>query len=214
MSEPHITEKLPLWAGGDLSEQEMAAIHRHLESCPACKSEAKTYTEALSWLQIPSEHPFTAKERLDIRNKVMADIRKSNMSGHRRAMPWLLAAAASAAVIMLYNIYSAKAIPEPKVIAAVTRPDSAPVNQQAQQIISPQIAAEQPQPALEKAVYKPIKRRTNPSRAAVQLVNTDNKPSVTRIEFYLKEPNIRIIWFTKSNTQTTYPSGGSNEQPS
>jgi hypothetical protein len=129
-------------------------------------------------------------------------------------MPWLLAAAASLAVIMLYNLYSAKGISEPKLIAAIPQPDSPALNQQAQQIISSQADAEPSQPLLEKAVYKPVKRHASLSRAATQPASLKREPPVTRIEFYLKNPNIKIIWFTKSSAPTTNPSGDSNEQPS
>ncbi|MDR0498696.1 MAG: zf-HC2 domain-containing protein [Holophagales bacterium] len=241
MNTPHVTEKLPLWVSGELSKQEMNSVQAHLDSCSVCKSEALAYSEALSWLQTPSEHPFTAEERVKIRNKAMADIRhiklhsneykpvKSNVSSLeqfnfekvncskqnalRRAMPWLLTASASLAAVILYNLHSAKKNLEPKFIAAVSQPDNPTVNQQAQQIITAQPDAELTPSILEKTVYEPVKRRIKPPRAKSQSVGLERELTVTRIEFYLKDPNIRVIWVTKTNPSTKALSGDSNGQP-
>jgi len=203
---PHVTEKLPLWVSGDLSEQEMLSVQAHLDSCPACSSEAQAYSETLSWLREPVEAPFTQEELLAVRNSVMAKIRKPEVSNARRFMPWLLAAAASIPAAMMFYASNGSDISEeksaPKTIVASAKPDAPTVSQQIQQINAVSSDVAQTQPLLEQAAHRPAKRSAHLTHAKSQPAGLEHETSVTRIEFQTENPNIRIIWFPRSNSST------------
>jgi len=119
MSATHVIEKLPLWIGGDLTEQESLSVQAHLEICPACRAEASAYREAMFCLRMPPEPPFTEEERSAMRLEVMAEVRRRGAPKPTRAMPLLLAAAASIPVAMLFHaLYGAEEKPAAAALAA------------------------------------------------------------------------------------------------
>lgn len=224
MNAPHVTEKLALWAGGDLPEGEMLSIKAHLDSCLACKAEADAYTGATSWLQTPSELPFSHAERANIRNEVMAEIRKSNKSNARRVMPWLMAAASTLAAMLLYSAYNENRNTGPSARIAQTASHPSPQTaspaplqngnyKQDYEQIHEQSAPSQAQPPIKNAANTPAKRRAPGYYAKSQPNSPERESSITRIEFQTANPNIRIIWFVQANSSTTDLSGDSNEQP-
>jgi anti-sigma factor RsiW len=237
MNAPHVIEKLPLWAGGDLSEREAAQVQAHLDACPACKTEALAYQEAMSLLKEPVEPPFTASERAGVRNSVMAEIRAANKTAQKpkRAMPWLppllIAAAASVPLFMLYGpkgggannvagkdvkeietarltnteLSSSEAQPQSQIQANTAQAGAAQLKQQPKQ---PPLVAKTARPAQRHQQYY--------AHAKSHPEGLSHDSSITRIEFYPENPNIKIIWFINSNTSTTPTtniSGGTNEQP-
>jgi hypothetical protein len=106
MNTPHVSDKLPLWVSGDLSENEMQLVQAHLELCPRCGAEARDYAETLSWLHSSPVHTFTQADRDNVRSGVMATLRKTGSPTARRVMPlkgWLLAAASIPIAVVLYN---------------------------------------------------------------------------------------------------------------
>ena len=214
MSTPHVTEKLPLWVSGDLSEQDTLSVQAHLDSCPACRSEAQAYRETLSWLKEPVEAPFTQEEHDSVRNSVMAKIRQSQQSNNpnnsnnqkasnvRRFIPWLLAAAASIPAAMMF--YSQEEKAAPKTVVASARPGGPMASQQLQQTGA--VSSDATQTSLEQAAYKPVKRSNQSAysaRAKSRPAGLERETSVTRIEFQTEDPNIRIIWFPRPDSSTT-----------
>jgi hypothetical protein len=221
MISPHVTEKLPLWIGGDLSNQEMKLVQEHLNTCQACQLEAKRYTEALAWLKEPANtgatnFPFTQEDFKNVRNSVMAQISKTQKDVHQKSwkhlapyLPWLLAAAIPAAVIL----YGGKEYLAPKksdstVVAStepnnsigVTGADTAPAPQVAPLADSVQPAAPSPQLAARpKAAHKQSAKFL---LAKNQPANFQQDGTITRIEFQTEDPNIKIIWFPNPHPST------------
>ena len=58
MSASHVTDNIPAYALGILEETERAEISLHLESCPACREELRSYTAVVEQL------PMAAPQRI------------------------------------------------------------------------------------------------------------------------------------------------------
>jgi len=219
MSYPHVTEKLALWVGGDLTEQEALSVQVHLDNCPACRSEATAYREAMSSLRTPPDLPFTEAERAAMRLEVMTKVRALGAPKPKRAMPWLLAAAASIPALMLFHaLHAAKEKPAHVAVVAVTQSYAQEADQKARPA---EYETSKPMDALVKNTSPVLAtRRTRTGNAAV-MVAQKRESTLTRIEFQTENPNIRIIWFTnagatanvttKLDSSTTVIKGDSNE---
>lgn len=61
MNSAHVTEDIPAYALGILEETERAAVSLHLESCPACKDELRSYQAVVDQLPlaVPQSTPPT-----------------------------------------------------------------------------------------------------------------------------------------------------------
>jgi hypothetical protein len=238
MISPHVTEKLPLWAGSDLPSHEMKQVQEHLDTCQACQLEAKRYVETLTWLKEPAntgaaDSPFTQEDFRSVLNGVMAQIRKTQndvsqkgisqkgisqkgisqkgipqKNGKRLApyLPWLLAAAIPAAVIL----YGGKEYLAPKnsvsIVAAHVEPndstgaDAAPAPHIAPLADIARPAAPSPQMAAKpKAAHK---QSAGFLLAKNQPANFQQDGTITRIEFQTEDPNIKIIWFPNPRPST------------
>ena len=203
MSSPHVKEKLPLWVGGDLPELEMQSIQTHLDACHACRAEARAYRESLSWLKGALDTSFTQAERLDIRNEVMADICKHNKPGNKRALPWLLAAASIPAALLLYygtgrpfSQAALSGVKSDKTVADQIAVQSPPATIET-------LEAKQPQPLPGRTAPKALKRQPHTHQAKSlpdQQGQMEPRPSVMRIEFQTDNPNIKIIWFARTDS--------------
>jgi len=222
MISPHVTEKLPLWAGNDLSSQEMKLVQEHLNTCQDCQSEAKQYTEALALLKEPTnigtlDSPFTQEDFKSVRNSVMAQIRKTQgdipqKSGKRLApyLPWLLAAAIPAAVIL----YGSKEYLAPKksisTVAANVEPNDSVGATGSNTAQAPQIAPSTngfqtaaPSPRLAARPKTAHKQSAGFQLAKNQPAHFEQDGTITRIEFQTEDPNIKIIWFPNPRPSTT-----------
>lgn len=209
MSFPHVTDKLPLWVGGDLMEQDALPVRAHLEHCPECRFEAAAYRDAMSSLRMPPQLPFTEAERTAMRLEIMARVRKLRAPKPTRATPWLLAAAASIPAMMLfhalYALHGAKEKPVPAAVQAVSRFDTLetarktgqtePAVGEANGQTGTTVVARQP--LIESAEPAPAARRERTANASIVAVQR-RESSVTRIEFQTANPDIKIIWFTRA----------------
>jgi len=222
MISPHVAEKLPLWAGGDLPSHEMKQVQEHLNTCQACQLEAKRYSEALAWLKEPAntgatDSPFTQEDFKNVRNSVMAQIsmtqkdipqKSISKSGKRLVpyLPWLLAAAIPAAIIL----YGGKEYLVPKksvsIGAAHVEPnDSIGANIVHAPQIAPLVKSFQPAASSPQLAARP---KTAPKQsvgfllAKNQPANFEQDGTVTRIEFQTEDPNIKIIWFPNPHPST------------
>jgi len=225
MNSFHVTEKLALWAGGDLSEQEMASIQAHLDVCHACKSEAIAYKEAIAWLQMPLEIPFSKEERTRIRNSVMTKIRsdkstKKKKSTVRPFVPLLLATAASIPAFLLFGNSVLKK-QEPPTVVASAKPDVSKVGMASEGTGVAHQGANEIQANCDKAVTTLIRPSTiryakHPAKdqrvQPVQLANYWPDPTITRIEIQTEDPSIKIILVPPSTTTDLF--GDTHEQPS
>jgi hypothetical protein len=179
-------------------------------------------------IKAPVDPPFTATELAAVRNSVMAEIRAANKTAQkprRSSMPWLppllIAAAASIPLFMLYgpkwgaNNVAGKDIKTASLTN--TAPASAETQTQPQTKASAAQLEQQPeQPLLIAKAARPSQRRQYYAHAESQPEGFSHDSSITRIEFYPENPNIKIIWFINSNTSTTPTtniSGETNGQP-
>ena len=215
----HVSEKLALWVGGDLSEQEMASVQAHLDVCDKCRSEALNYKEAMSWLQAPAEIRFTQEECADIRNSVMAKIRsdKQTKKSHIKPfIPLLIAAAASIPVYLLFS-NSVMGKSELPTAAASAKPDS-PITDIVSGGTDATPQANETQTTFASAVTALARPSTSryARRAAkdqpIQPLNYWPDPSITRIEIQTEDPSIKIILVPPSTTTDLI--GDTHEQPS
>jgi len=212
MISPHVTEKLPLWAGNDLPSHEMKLVQEHLNTCQACQLEAKRFSEALAWLKEPTNTPFTQEDFRSVRNSVMAQISKtkedvSPKSGKRLAqyLPWLLAAAIPAAIIL----YGGKEYLLPKgsvpIVSASAEPNDSIGATGADTAPAPQIALLAPSAPSPQLAARPKAAH----KQSAEFILAKNQPasfqqdgSITRIEFQTEDPNIKIIWFPNPHPST------------
>jgi anti-sigma factor RsiW len=214
MNSAHVTEKLPLWAGGDLSRQEMQLVQEHLNTCQACRLEAMHYAEALTWVKESMEAPFTQEDLLSVRNSVMTQIRKPQKSKPKRLLPyipWLLAAASIPAALMLYSAKDGTAM---KVNTASVAANATPIvaSTAAMDVNSTRPDA-QSRPLAERPKTV-TKQSVHGLLAQSQPANFMQASAITHIEFQTEDPNIKIIWFPNPRPSTIAPLGATNEQPS
>jgi hypothetical protein len=172
-------------------------VQAHLEQCPACRAEALAYGEVVSRLKTRPELPFSQEELSAMRRGVMAKIRRPR----RRVAPWLLAAAAILPAALAFRTLSgAKERPSPVAIAT-----SNDMTVGGGQLDRSEPAQTSPlQPLSVAAADAPIVRQTRVLGTPRQMARQERESSVTRIEFFTSNPNIKkIVWFTKASTLTT-----------
>ena len=182
MTELHVVDRLSLWVGGDLAENDRDAVQAHLDRCPECRAAARALTESRAWLLQDSVPPFTAEDRLSLRADVMARIRAEHPR-RLRSWPQLLLAAAALGGVLLYQN---RPRPEPPSVAQRPAPAALPVP-----------APDPPSPAI------PVHRvRRHPS----PIIPTEvPELALARIELQTDNPNIRIIWLARSTAPVAPP---------
>ncbi|MCL1893728.1 MAG: zf-HC2 domain-containing protein [Holophagaceae bacterium] len=218
MSTLHVTEKLALWAGGDLSEQEMISIQEHLEICPECRLEAHAYSEAMSLLQAPIELPFSTEDQVVTRNSVMAKIRSektTRKSQIQRFIPLLVAVASIPICILLYSNAKEKIGQKPPIANSQTQTNNTVATKEHDSDVKKE---QETKTVFEKVPIKPSTRNTSIYRAAKdQPQSFWPDPTITRIEIQTEDPNYKIILVPPTSQiiqTTTEPLGDTNEQSS
>ena len=222
MDTTHVTKKLPLWAGGDLARPEMDRIQAHLDVCPACRAEAESYVEAMSWLRQPPDPPFTQGERVALRKETMEKIRMANSRPRKGALPWLLLAAALPVGILLYRALEKPPGGASAPLIAHSQANGGTVVRASGELPLPgteQTTAQQPQqsagnqapgvPSVPGASGShPVAHRATAQPAAsarpappLQPAHQERDSTVTRIEIQTENPRVKIIWFARSGTQ-------------
>lgn len=180
----HVLQQLPLWVGGDLDAERLAAVEHHLTQCPGCASAAGDLRASQHLLREATTSPFDASDQERLRRQLMARVRaEATARPARRVLPWASLLAASAASLLLAALWwrqaPATAVPKP-----TPGPGAVPLL-----MPPPQAMATRQNPA-------PTRTR-GPSALARETL----PPSVpARIEFQTADPTIRIIWLAQKQS--------------
>jgi anti-sigma factor RsiW len=191
MSTRHVTDRLPLWVGGDLPEAEAAGILEHLAGCEACRREAAALQESRAWLQAAPAAPFTEEEQRVFRRELMVRIQAEGSKPRPvpRIFPWkpaLLAAAGFLAAGFLLRGLKTKA----------GSPDAPPPAQAA--LVAPDPALKPVTASLQRPAPLPSRREPPPPE-----LPAGSGP--TRIELQTDNPNVRIIWLARAAAMPSLP---------
>jgi anti-sigma factor RsiW len=193
MNSHHVTELLPLWVGGDLTDRDALAVEAHLRQCAACRAVADSLGDSRQWLLGGTEAPYTAEERMAFRNAVMTQIRAE--AGVRRAprfnrtsRPWLLAAAA---LLLAMGTHRLAKRPSP------VEPPFTPTP------VAGVAPGELPLPRL--PVRAEARHRLLRPRRLVPEAPSPEAPTFARLELQTSDPSIRIIWLARA-TPASAPS--------
>lgn len=230
-----IDELLPLYAGRDLDEKRARLVGEHVQICSACARVAGEYREAVELAQHFAPPVFTDNVYASVRRQVMQQIEGEPRarllpqmfgSWFRPRIAW---AAASALIIAfgffaLYLVVNRTADVQPvaEIHPAViehpgltaTPPTTNPANSG-----TTWKPAEDKGRGVRRIMNRPPKARDSSLRAASispklrdpeagnSLPAHDTVPgeSPLRVEMQTKDPNIRIIWFSQSNSKPALP---------
>lgn len=230
-----IDDLLPLYAGRDLDEKRARLVSEHLQVCSACTRVAGEYREAVELAPHFSPPVFSDNVYASVRRQVMQQIEDAPTapllpqmfgSWFRPRMAW---AAASALIIAfgffaLYLVVNRTADVQP---VAETHPKIIEHPGSTATLPTTNLTssgttwkpAEDKGKGIRRIVNRPPKARDLPLRAASispKLRDPEagnNLPAVDavpgkaplRVEMQTKDPNIRIIWFSQSNSKPALP---------
>ncbi|HKO35093.1 MAG TPA: zf-HC2 domain-containing protein [Pyrinomonadaceae bacterium] len=227
-----LDELLPLYAGRDLDEKRARRVSEHLENCSACARVAGEYREAVELAQHFAPPIFSDNMYASVRRQVMQQLEDEPTaplaslfgSWFRPRIVW----AAASALIIAFGFFALY-------LVVNRTPDFQPVADKPAEVSHPEqtpdsIAipgtrpwgAEKRKPAEDKRkgfVNRPLKAVDSSLRtasispklrepeAATSLPAVDAAPgkSPLRVEIQTKDPNIRIIWFSQSNSKPALP---------
>jgi len=224
-----LDELLPLYAGRDLDEKRARLVSEHVQICSTCALVAGEYRDAVELAQHFAPPVFSDNVYASVRRQVMQQIEAQPtapllpqmfVSWFRPRMTWAMASAVVVAVAVLafYFVLNRGADSRPTAINQGT------VNHneggQSQGPEAPGTASALPSPTSEPKTprHSKPKRVRNLLRTGViathrrnsaepnSLPVNDSVPERTlRVEIQTKDPNIRIIWFSQSNSKPALP---------
>jgi hypothetical protein len=228
-----IEKLIPLYIGGDLKTQETSELCAHLAECAQCRNLAAEFEESRSWLIDFTSPPFDEGVFDELRRAaqieiVQARFRPSVFGWLESILSPRIAAAASISVLVLLAavgtyIYRRQAIDQPKVaIGGDDKVAPIPSPRSGRQNITPggvkqnlgNVAAVKPslrigrqKKALRQNESAP-KQETiaiNAGLPAQSIIFDESKesPEMTRIEFQTTDPNIKIIWLTPKDSNSS-----------
>lgn len=198
MTDRHVLDRLPLWVGGDLDPQEMAAVDAHLAACPNCRAAAEAFRQSRVWLTADEGIPFGAGDRAALRAEVMARLRAHPQRASLRS--WIRPALALAAAALLLGIVLPALRRPPSVGAAprtaAARPDAGPAGPS-----TPTSPDPRPRATPAASLMAPSRaRRPRDPLPLNALPDPDAPPQdgPARIELQTSNPNVRIIWLART----------------
>jgi hypothetical protein len=223
----HAEKLIPLFAGDDLPAREADALRLHLESCANCRRLAAEFEESRDCLREFSAPQFDEATLDSMRDAVLRDI--DRLENRSRWIQWIvpgwkLQFMASMSMLLLIVLVAAYAYrgrrpqPDPDkkdvVITIQSRdqhnegikvtpspvPAQRPLRKRARKIIENRVA--KPDHAQDREIAH-LSLSSSPINIEPALFNRE----MTRIEFQTADPNIRIIWLTPkdSNSSSTKP---------
>ena len=229
-----LEELLPLYAGHDLDEKRARLVSEHLQICSACAQVAGEYQETVELTQQFAPPVFSDNVYASVRRRVMQQIEAEPTapllpqmfaSWFRPRVTWAVASALviSFGFFALYLVVNRGAEVQP---VADNRPT---VTDTPRSIATPPkinptnfgttLKPTEDKGGIRRVVSRPPKARDSSLRTAVisrQLRDpaaTNNLPAVDavpgesplRVEIQTRDPNIRIIWFSQSNSKPALP---------
>ncbi len=92
-------ERIALHAGGDLTQEEAAAVDRHLAECAQCRETAAAYGWGLDLLRETHREPIPEAHFAAVRARVLAELGRERRPVWRRPWAWALAATVAAVLV-------------------------------------------------------------------------------------------------------------------
>lgn len=226
-----VDELLPLYAGRDLDEKRVRLVSEHLEICSACAQVAGEYQDAVELTQHFAPPVFSDHVYASVRRQVMQQIEDEPTaqalplaqlfgSWFRPRMTWAMASAVVVAVAVLAFYFVVNRGADNRSIAINQGTVSNNERGQSQGPEAPATASAAPSATSEtnSSRHSKPKRVRNLFRTGViathrrnsaephSLPVNDSAPERTlRVEIQTKDPNIRIIWFSQSNSKPALP---------
>jgi Putative zinc-finger len=210
----HIERQIPLYVGGDLNAQQVAAVRQHLESCERCSGLLAEFEESQSWLRDLKPPEFDDVVFDNLRTAVRDEIaRECGMRNAEGGTGWSLryAIAASSVLVVLavgYLLYNKRQISPDKSLTASRRVN---LETRREEIANAGKVQQIPRKKL-KATRRPTLSKNLPVLGDIALNNgflkyfpslseitTKREPEMLRIEIQTADPNIRIIWFVPND---------------
>jgi Putative zinc-finger len=223
----HAEKLIPLFAGDDLPAREADALRLHLESCANCRRLAAEFEESREWLREFSAPPFDEATLDDMRDSVLRDLGRFENRSRRPqwiVLGWNLQFIASMSMLLLIVLVAAYAYrgrrPRPtsdKKDVVITNPSRNQNNEGFKVNPSPVPAQRSWRKRARRIIEPPsVKPDHAPDREIAHMSFSSSPINIepalfnremTRIEFQTADPNIRIIWLTPkdSNSSSTKP---------
>ena len=224
-----LDELLPLYAGRDLDEKRARLVSEHVQICSTCARVAGEYRDAVELAQHFAPPVFSDNVYASVRRQVMQQIDNKppapllpqlSVSWFRPRMTWAIASALiiAFAVFTFYFDVNRDADSRPLAINQGTvshngRGQSPGPEAPATASTAPSATSENntPRHSKPKRVRSLLRTgviATNRRHSAEpnSLPVNDSVPERTlRVEIQTKDPNIRIIWFSQSNSKPALP---------
>ena len=228
-----LDELLPLYAGRDLDEKRARLVSEHVQICSACARAAGEYRNAVELTQHFAPPVFSDKVYASVRRQVMQQIEDEPAAPLLPQMfdSWFrprLAWAVASALIMVLGFFALYLVvnrgadvqpvadnhpavneqPGSKATPTTTSPGTTqkPAEDKRRRRIllnrSPLIVANAPRSS---RADNSAKLRDPEAANSLPAVDAGAEKLPLRVEIQTKDPNIRIIWFTQSNTKPALP---------
>lgn len=172
-------ERIALRAGGDLGQEEAAAVDHHLAECAQCRETAAAYGWGLDLLRETHGEPIPEAHFAAVRARVLAELGRERRPVWRRPWAWALAAAVAAVLVAWVAVPVRQ--PTPRIATA----------RQAASVIAP-IVSEPP------AAGTPAAKPARVARVRRSPVNRQPETRSTEeallVKLYTDDPNVIIYW--------------------
>jgi putative zinc finger protein len=231
----HAEKLIPLFAGDDLPAREADALRLHMESCAGCRRLAAEFEESRDWLREFSAPQFDESTLDGMRDSVLRDI--ARIENRTRRVQWIvpgwnLRFMASMSMLLLIAIVAAYAyrgarprpVPDKKDMVIIkpgfgqnderVKPSPVPAQRSLRKRLRI-IPAARPVKSPDQEIAhmslssSPINIEPvfGPPGGDIGKHDAMFNREMTRIEFQTADPNIRIIWLTPkdSNSSSTKP---------
>jgi putative zinc finger protein len=214
----HIERLIPLYIGGDLNPQQLAALRQHLESCDHCNGLVAEFEESQSWLRDHKPPEFDDVVFDNLRTAVRDEIaRECGIRNTGGGTVWSLRYAIAAAAVLVvlavgYLLYNNRQISPDKSLTVSRREN---LETSGKEIAIASKVQQIPRKKL-KATHRSHNSSTLPKKLPVlgvialnndflqhfpsrSEVTSKREPEMLRIEIQTADPNIRIIWFVPND---------------
>jgi hypothetical protein len=224
-----LDQLLPLYAGRDLDEKRARLVSEHVQICSACAQVAGEYRDAVELAQHFAPPVFTDNVYASVRRQVLHQIEDEPsapllpqifVSWFRPRTTWAIASAVVIAVAALafYFVVNRDAANRPIAISQGTVSHNllgqspgleAPVTASTASSATPEthpLQRSKPKNVRNSPRTGVIARNRRNSAEPNSLPVNDSVPErILRVEIQTKDPNIRIIWFSQSNSKPALP---------
>jgi anti-sigma factor RsiW len=176
-------ERIALYAGGDASPSEAAAVERHLAECVACQVLSSGLKQSLELLREAHQEPLAEAHFAAVRARVMGRLESRQRPWWKRAWVYGFTAAAAGALILASLYTGPHLVQTPRTPVAIVTP--APV------LAPPRVEAPAALPAplpVAVAPHRLVPRRPSPAPPTV------NPAGPEMVKLMTDDPDVVIYW--------------------